>query len=107
MLLLLGAAVLTAEALLILTAAAVALLLTVAGWCPALAPDRPAAAPLTAAAMPAPAMPATPAAIAPAAQLEARTVAQLRRLARAAGLPQLGRSGRRADLLEALAMAPG
>lgn len=41
------------------------------------------------------------------AQLEPLTMAQLPALARAAGLPQLGRSGRRADLLEALAAAPG
>jgi hypothetical protein len=107
-LLALAVAVLTVEALLVLTAAAVALALTVAGWRLAALPPGPVpAAPAAAVAPPAPVVAATPAPPAPAAQLDARTVAQLRRLARAAGLPQLARSGRRADLLAALAPAPG
>ena len=78
-----------ARAALVLAVAAVALLLTLAGW-------RPSAPPAAA--------PVPPAAEAPAAPpLEAATVADLRRLARAAGHRSLARSGRRAELLQALA----
>ena len=69
----------------------VALALTVAGWQPAQTTQpQPAAAPM-AAAQPAPA--------------PRLTVVQLRQMARAAGHRDLARSGRRADLLAALAMA--
>lgn len=55
---------------------------------------------------PAPAVLALPPAPDPAPALDALNVAELRRLARAAGLPRaLSRSGRRADLLAALAAA--
>ena len=84
---------------------AVALLLTLAGWRPA--PPRPArvplqlatASPVTRILPPAPA----PAPDAPTAQLGALTVVELRKLARAAGHRGLARSGRRQQLLEALA----
>jgi hypothetical protein len=86
----------TAEALAVLLVAAVALLLTLAGW-------RPAAAPLTPPPRPLPVV-LTPVAPAPAAQpLAALKVADLRALARAAGHRHLARNGRRADLLAALA----
>ena len=66
----------------------VALALTVAGWQPAqTAQPQPAAAPMAAA--PAPYV----------------TVAQLRTMARAAGMRTLARSGRRADLLKSLELA--
>jgi hypothetical protein len=67
---------------------ALALLLALAGW-------RPAA--------PAP-LPTAPPTLPPAGAvaLESLTVAELRRLARAAGLPALARRGRRAELLLAL-----
>ena len=112
-LLLILSAWLVIEAVSTLVIATAALLLTATGWRPG--PDRPAAAPPVAppppVAMPAPvlALPPSPEppAPAPVAPLEALPVAQLRRLARAAGLPQLGRSGRRADLLQALAPVPG
>jgi hypothetical protein len=72
-----------ARAILVPTAA---LLLTLAGWQPAqTSQPQPAAAPM--AAQPAP---------------ERLTVAQLRTMARANGHRQLARSGRRADLLQAL-----
>jgi hypothetical protein len=104
-LLLLGALALAA-ALRPLVVALVALVLTLAGWRPA----RPVSAPVSAPAAPmaAPAAPmAAPASPLVAAPVRARarlTVAQLRTMARAAGLPSaLARSGRRADLLAALA----
>lgn len=84
-----AAAWLAAEALLALTVAAVALVLTLAGWRPAATPASPA--------------PLLPAPLPP----EQLRVVELRRLARAAGHPRLARSGRRAELLEALALAPG
>ncbi len=90
LLLVLGLAV--AEALATLLVAALALLLTLAGWCP----PRPPAAPLRPALAPRPPAPLV-------APLEALTVADLRRLARAAGHRSLARSGRRAELLQALA----
>ena len=95
-LLLLALGWLTIEAAAVLIAFAVALLLTLAGWRPAAAPAaRPAPLPVV----------LTPAALPPAlaAPLEGLTVRELRARARAAGLPQLARSGRRADLIEALA----
>jgi len=68
---------------------AAALLLTLAGWEPAQTDQpQPASAPM--AAQPAP---------------ERLTVVQLRTMARANGHRALARSGRRADLLAALAMA--
>lgn len=71
-----------------------ALVLTLAGWRPAPSP------PLLASLPPAPASaPAPSPAPAPLASLPVR---ELRGLARAAGLPALARSGRRADLLAAL-----
>jgi hypothetical protein len=79
-----------------------ALLLTIAGWRPA-SPSPPPRKQGTAL----PAAPAEPA-IATAAhrpQLEALPVRELRQLARAAGHRALARSGRRADLLAALALA--
>ena len=93
-----------------------ALVLTLAGWRPAVptAPEpieapQPAAAPVTAISL----VPALTAPAAPplaqlaeqaAATLQPLTVAQLRTQARAAGLPRsLTRTGRRAHLLEALA----
>jgi hypothetical protein len=97
--LLLLAAWLAAEAVLPLVAAAVALLLTVAGWRPAAQPRIPRTGD--------PQPPAKgdlqiPAQGMPLADLR---VLELRRLARAAGHRQLARSGRRADLLAALAIA--
>jgi hypothetical protein len=93
------AALLTGWALLTIARAvlvpALALLLTVAGWRPApscpptLPPDAPAPDPL---------MPVAP-------DLGGLPVAELRRLARASGLKQLARTGRRAELLVALAPA--
>jgi len=85
--LLLLAAWLVAEAVLPLVAAAVALLLTVAGWRPT--------TPRVGLEPPAPAVPS----------LARLPVVELRRLARAAGHRQLARSGRRVDLLAALAIA--
>jgi len=102
---LLLAVIATAEALAVLIAAAAALLLTLTGWRPA---GPPAAAPSPA---PVPPLqrPASPDRVkpttAPGDALAGLRVADLRRLARAAGLPQLGRSGRRAELLEALRLA--
>jgi hypothetical protein len=90
--LLLLAGWLAAEALLLLLAAAIALVLTATGW-------RPSPMPV----IPHRGDPAPPDQGIPAAALEASTVAELRRLARAAGHRQLARSGRRADLLAALA----
>lgn len=90
LLLVLGLAV--AEALATLLVAALALLLTLAGWCP----PAPPAAPLRPVLLPEAEAPAAP-------PLEAATVADLRRLARAAGHRSLARSGRRAELLQALA----
>lgn len=86
---------------------ALALLLVLAGWRPAVAaaPEAPrleeavAAAPLVLACR------AEPTAIA-APPLAALRVVELRALARAAGLADLGRRGRRADLLAALQALP-
>ena len=79
-----------------------ALLLTIAGWRPAstASPARQQG----------PALPAAPvkpanATAAHRPQLEALPVRELRQLARAAGHRALARSGRRADLLAALALA--
>jgi hypothetical protein len=77
---------------------ALALVLTVAGWRPA--PSAPPAL--------APEAPATPAAVAPvpaaplAPDLSRLTVQELRKVARASGLKQLARTGRRAELLASL-----
>ena len=108
-LLALVAAAATVEALALLlrplVAHGLALLLTVAGWRPT--PPRPAPVPLQLAPAPpaAPSIPAVPATApeAPMAQLEALPVRELRKLARAAGHRGLARSGRRQQLLEALA----
>lgn len=91
LLLLAGLAV--AEALLPLIAAALALLLALIGWRPRLREPRPLDR-----VMPAP-TPAAP----PAPALTGLRVVELRRLARAAGLPQLAHRGRKAELLAALA----
>ncbi|MFN7228568.1 MAG: hypothetical protein ACK5UG_05900 [Synechococcaceae cyanobacterium] len=100
-LLILLAVWLAAEALGALLIAGVALLLTLAGWrparrseaerCPVIhqAPPHPNLTPA-----PVPSRPAS---------LEMLRVVELRRLARRRGLPQLARSGRRAELLAALA----
>ena len=87
------AVIATAEALAVLIAAAVALLLLLAGWRPA--------PPLQRAASPNRVKPTTAAGDA----LTGLRVPELRALARAAGLRQLARSGRRAQLLAALAAA--
>jgi hypothetical protein len=92
--LLLVAGLALAESLLVLIAAAIALVLTLRP-----APAHPRPAPREA--QPAP----LPVVITPEPDLEAMTVRELRAQARAAGLSQLGRSGRRADLLAALAIA--
>lgn len=88
-----------------LALALIALVLTLAGWRPAAAAapashGLPAASPAIAIEAP---LAAEPVAIArPSGRV---TVAELRRLARAAGLPRsLTRSGRRAELLTALGM---
>ncbi len=78
---------------------ALALLLTAAGWRPAPSAPRPMEAPTEPPASdPVPLPPALPAA-----PLGELTVAELRRVARAAGLKTLARTGRRAELLVALA----
>jgi hypothetical protein len=90
-----------------LLTALVALLLTLAGWRPPF-PEQESRLPKRVM-PPRPAPPVTATsrlpAVTPTSQcrLEPLTVSELRRLARAAGLRQLGRSGRRADLLQALA----
>ena len=89
-LLCLAGAWLAAEALVILLVAALALLLTIAGWRPSQPPA--VASPVA----PTPVTPQAPA-------LADRPVVELRRMARAAGLSRLARSGRRAELLQALA----
>jgi len=98
--LLIAAAVL--EAMLVLIAAAVALLLTLARWKPrsrAQQPLQPAPVPHD---PPAPAVPYLP--LLP--HLEACTVAQLRAEARRLGLPRsITRTGRKADLVPAIAGA--
>lgn len=76
-----------------LLAHGIALALTAAGWRPQ---RRPAPAPRLA-------LPPARVQPAPAAPLEALPVRELRQLARQAGHRQLARSGRRADLLLALA----
>lgn len=92
LLLVLGLAVVRAA--LVLAAAVVALLLTLAGWRP---PAPPAAAPVLAITLAALAEVA-------AAELEALPVAELRRRGRAAGLPRsITRTGRRAALVPLLA----
>jgi len=109
LLLALVAAAATVEALALLlrplVAHSVALLLTLAGWSPS--PSRPAPAPLHLAPAPrtAPSISgvSTAATEAPRPQLEALPVRELRRVARAAGHRALARSGRRQQLLEALA----
>jgi len=88
--LLLLAAIAAAHAAGVLVAAALALLLTVAGWRPAAQPRIPHSVDLH---PPAEGIPS----------LAELRVIELRALARAAGLRQLARSGRRADLLRALA----
>ena len=93
-LLLLAAGWLAAGALCALLIAAAALLLTLSGWRPAPTRPRPAAAPSPAPLLSSPA------------PLEGLRVVELRHLARRCGLPQLARSGRRAELLEALASFP-
>lgn len=101
----LGWALWTLARLLLIPAAA--LLLVLLGWRPAapqpqpVAPAAVEASPALIAASEAPALlpPSPPG-------LERLRVVELRALARAAGLPQLARSGRRAQLLEALAAAP-
>jgi hypothetical protein len=109
LLLALVAAAATVEALALLlwplVAHGLALLLTLAGWRPS--PPRPAPVPLRLVPAPpaapsAPPIPA-PSTEAPGGQLEALPVRELRVLARAAGHRALARSGRRADLLLALA----
>ena len=92
-----------AVAVLLIAAAALALALLQCSMPPARLPAAPAPA---AASEPPPPPAPLPAAPSPG-PLEGLTVAQLRKLARAAGLPQLGRSGRRSELLLALAAAPG
>ena len=82
-----------------------ALLLTLAGWRPT--PPRPALVALQQAPQPEEGSlpPPAPTAVtgAPRPQLEALPVRELRKLARAAGRSDLARSGRRQQLLEALA----
>jgi hypothetical protein len=94
-LLFIAVAWLAAEALAALLLAALAVVLTLAGW-------RPAPAPVLAR-VPAPPPPAL---LPPVPPLERLRVVELRRLARAAGLPRLARSGRRVELLQALAVVP-
>ncbi|MFM8544086.1 MAG: hypothetical protein ACKOFN_09595 [Vulcanococcus sp.] len=83
---------------------AAAALLVLLGWRPAPRPAAPQPQPVAPAAVE-----ASPALLPPSpAPLERLRVVELRALARAALLPRtLSRSGRRADLLEALAAAPG
>jgi hypothetical protein len=90
---------LTLEAAATLLIALVALLLTLAGWRPSQAPLSRPAAPAALPVVITPALP--PAAASP---LETLNVRELRQRARAAGLAQLARSGRRSQLLEALAV---
>lgn len=100
LLLLAGMAVLQAAAAVAIPL--VALLLTLAGWRPTARPTRPAE-PAPAPAAPAAAHPLAQLATTAAAALEPLTVAQLRRLARSAGLPRaISRNGRRAVLLQEL-----
>jgi len=73
----------------------VALVLTLAGWKPA--PAMPAAVTVEHT----PKAPTAP----PAARLAGLKVAELRTMARVAGLPKLARHGRKAELLVALALA--
>jgi hypothetical protein len=98
--LLLLAVIATAEALAVLLAAVVALVLLLAGWQPAAPPAPAATAPLQ--------RPASPERVnitpTPGDALAGLRVVELRALARAAGHRQLARSGRRAELLHALAV---
>ena len=87
-----AAALLTLQALRVLAVAAIAIALAVAGY-------RPSKAPVAA---PAPTTPAATDRPAPA-PLAALPVRELRHMARAAGHRQLARSGRKAELLLALA----
>lgn len=97
----LGWALWTVARLLLIPAAA--LLLLALGWRPATRAAAPQPQPVAPASAVVMACSAGPVAIA-APRLEGLTVAQLRRLARAAGLPRsLSHSGRRAQLLAALA----
>jgi hypothetical protein len=106
--LLLLAVIATAEALAVLIAAAAALLLTLTGWRPA-APPAAASLPTAPVAPPTAPLqhPASPDRVnitpTPGDALAGLRVVELRRLARAAGHRQLARSGRRAELLQALA----
>ena len=93
------AAWLVLEAAATLLLLSLALLLTLAGWRPSQAPLSRPAAPVALPVVITPALP--PAAASP---LEALNVRELRQRARAAGLAQLARSGRRSQLLEALAV---
>jgi hypothetical protein len=77
-----------------------ALLLTIAGW----RPSTPSPAPRQQGPV-LPTAPVKPATASYRPQLEALPVRELRQLARAAGHRALARSGRRADLLAALALA--
>lgn len=86
------------EALAVLIAAAVALLLALRPAAPAGPAPAPAPLPVVLTPPLAPAAPADP-------PLAGLRVVELRALARAAGHRQLARSGRRAELLEALAPA--
>ncbi|MCP9821011.1 hypothetical protein KBZ18_16145 [Synechococcus sp. Cruz-9H2] len=114
--LLMLAVLLVAEALVLIAVPLIALVLTLTSWrgsatsppttapaVPVVAPVAPAAVPVTAPAPPTTEQPWLP----PIWQeLERLTVAELRRLARAEGLPRsLSRAGRRAELLPALAGA--
>lgn len=113
----LGWALMTVARLLLVPA--LALLLVALGWRPAPRPAAPQPQPVAPAPIaspeaptPLPQAPAFALACAPepvgiaAPPLDRLTVAELRRLARAVGLPRtLSRSGRRAQLLEALAAA--
>ena len=109
--LLLLAGLVALEAAATLLIALLALVLTIAGWSPAsAAPQRPTAQ-VSAAPTPEPIQPAaTPQphpiselASQAAAALQPLTVAQLRRLARSAGLPRaISRNGRRSALLDEL-----
>ena len=111
--LLLVAALAVAEALAVLAVAALALVLTLTRRGPAALPQAAPAEPMPAAAPPAAATAAAPAitladladlAEVAAAELEALPVAELRRRARAAGLPRsITRTGRRAALVPLLA----
>jgi hypothetical protein len=93
---LLVALIVVFDAVRVLAVSMVALLLTVAGWRHTPRREAPPAPPLV--------HPAAVMAHTAVEALQTRTVAQLRRHARSAGLPRaLTRTGRRDDLLQALA----